>query len=175
MSRQCNSKTWWIRTTATLLGVSFESYGRHRRDVLMGRRGYVPLRRLGDMPLKNHWVFHLRLAWNVVEIYWSDVVVTSSTSLRRRHDVPIKPYGNVLLRRLGDVLPRRHWVFHLRRTCDVAGTYRETLLQPLHGVLVLGGLLKMLLYLIILILWPVLNLEALGFVSAFQAKLSNHH
>ena len=68
-SRQRDSKTWWRRTTATLLGVSFGSYRRRRRDVLMGRGGYVPLRR--------HWVFHLRLVWDVVETYWWDVVITS--------------------------------------------------------------------------------------------------
>ena len=60
-SRQRNSETWWRRTTATLLGVSFGSYRRRRRDVLMGRRGYVPLGRLGDVPLRRLWVFHLRL------------------------------------------------------------------------------------------------------------------
>ena len=45
-SRQCNSDMWWRRTTATLLVVSFESYRRRCRDVLMRRRGCVPLRRL---------------------------------------------------------------------------------------------------------------------------------
>ena len=43
------------------MGVSFETYRRRRRDVLMGRRGYVPLRRLGDVPMKRCWVFYLRL------------------------------------------------------------------------------------------------------------------
>ena len=60
-SRQRNSGTWWRRTTETLLGVSFGSYRRRRRDVLMGRNGYVPLRRLGDVPLRCLWVFHLIL------------------------------------------------------------------------------------------------------------------
>ena len=60
-SRQRNSETWWRRTTATLLGVSFGSYRRRHRDVLMGRCGYVPLRRPGDVPLRRRWVFHLRL------------------------------------------------------------------------------------------------------------------
>ena len=46
--------------------------------------------------------------------------------LIRCHDVPIRRRGDVLLGRLGDV-PRRRWVFHLGRTCDVTGTYRETL------------------------------------------------
>ena len=58
--RQCNSETWWGRTTATLLGVSFGTYRRRRRDVLMERRGYVRLRSLGDVPLRCCWVFHLR-------------------------------------------------------------------------------------------------------------------
>ena len=52
-SQQRNSETWWRRTTATLLGVSYGSYRRRPRDVLMERRGYVPLRRC--------WVFHLRV------------------------------------------------------------------------------------------------------------------
>ena len=51
--------------------------------------------------------------------------------LRRRHDVPIRCCADVLLRRLGDVPPRRRWVFNFRRTCDVAGTYRETSLRCL--------------------------------------------
>ena len=61
VSRQRNSETWWRRTTATLLGVSFGSYRRGRIDILMGHRGYVPLRHLGDVPLRRRWVFHLRL------------------------------------------------------------------------------------------------------------------
>ena len=60
-SQQRNSETWWTRTIATLLGVSFGSYRRRRRDVLMGRRGYVPLSRLGGVPLRCRWVFHLTL------------------------------------------------------------------------------------------------------------------
>ena len=45
--------------------------------------------------------------------------------LRRRHDVSIRRRGDVPLRSLNDVPPRRRWVFHLRHTCDVAGTFRE--------------------------------------------------
>ena len=40
--------------------------------------------------------------------------------LRRRHDIPIRRREDIPLRRLGDVPLRRSWVFHLRRTCDVA-------------------------------------------------------
>ena len=43
------------------MGVSFETYRRRRRDILMGSCGYVPLRRLGDVPMRRHWVFHLKL------------------------------------------------------------------------------------------------------------------
>ena len=60
-SQQRNSKSWWRRTTATLLVVSFGTYRKRRRGVEMGRRGYVPLRRLGEIPLRCRWMFHLRL------------------------------------------------------------------------------------------------------------------
>ena len=59
--------------------------------------------------------------------------------LRRRRDVPIRCRGDVPLRRLGGVPRRRHWVFHLRRNCDVAGTYRETSLRRHYDVLLPGG------------------------------------
>ena len=75
------------------MGVSFETYLRRRGDVLIGLRHYV--------------------------------------SLKSRHDIPIKHREDELLRRLGDVPLRRHWVFHLRCICDVAGTYREASLRRL--------------------------------------------
>ena len=43
------------------MGVPFGIYMRRRIDVLMGRRGYVPLRRLVDLPMRRRWMFHLRL------------------------------------------------------------------------------------------------------------------
>ena len=49
------------------MDVSFGTYRRRRTDVLMGRRGYVPLRPLGDAPLRRRCVFHLRLVRDVVE------------------------------------------------------------------------------------------------------------
>ena len=58
--------------------------------------------------------------------------------LRCRHDVRIRCRGDVPLKQLSDVPSRHRWVFHLRRTCDVAGTYRETSLQPHYDVLFLG-------------------------------------
>ena len=30
----------------------------------MGRRGHVPVRRLGEVPLRRHWVFQLTLYSN---------------------------------------------------------------------------------------------------------------
>ena len=59
--------------------------------------------------------------------------------LTRRHDVPIRCREDVPLIRLGDVPRRRRWVFHLRRNCDVAGTYRETSLRRRYDVLLLVG------------------------------------
>ena len=60
--------------------------------------------------------------------------------LRRRHDMPIRSREDIPLRRLGNIPLRRCWVFHLRRTCDVAGTFSETSLQRCHDVLLPGGL-----------------------------------
>ena len=60
--------------------------------------------------------------------------------LRRRYDVPIRRRRDASLGRLGDVPSRRRWVFHLRRTCDIAGMYRETSLQRRHNVLMPSGL-----------------------------------
>ena len=72
----------------------------------MGRQGYVPLRRLGGVPLRCHWVFHLRLVClrrpgGVLTTRRCDVL------LRRRYEVPIRCRGDVPLRRLGDVPSRR--------------------------------------------------------------------
>ena len=60
-------------------------------------------------------------------------------SLRLRHDIANWRSEDVPLRRFGDVPLRRHWAFHLRRTCDVAGTYRKTSLWPRHDVLFPGA------------------------------------
>ena len=59
--------------------------------------------------------------------------------LRRRYDVPIRCRGDTPLRRLGDIPSRLRWVFHLRRTCDVTGTYRKTSLRRHQDVLMPGG------------------------------------
>ena len=82
-SQQHNSETWWRRTTAMLLGVSFGTYMRRRHDVPVRRREGVPLRRLGEFPLRRRWVFHLRRTWDVAGTH-------RETSLRRRHDVLLR-------------------------------------------------------------------------------------
>ena len=59
--------------------------------------------------------------------------------LRCRHDVQIRCCGDVPPRHHNNIPLRRRWVFHLRRTRDVAGTYREMSLRCCHNVLLLGG------------------------------------
>ena len=127
MLRQSNSVTWWRRTTATLLDASFGSYRRHRRDLLMGRCGY-------DVLVTYHWDVAGCFIWDLFETLWRRTDGTSSLrpletfnmSARRCEDVPLRCFGNVQLRRFS--------VFHLRRTCGVAGTSRKTLLRRLHDV-----------------------------------------
>ena len=60
--------------------------------------------------------------------------------LRRHYDVPIRRHRDAPLRHLGDVPSRHRWVFHLRRTCDVAGMHKETSLRRRHDALMLGGI-----------------------------------
>ena len=60
--------------------------------------------------------------------------------LRRRYDVPKTRGGDVPLRRLSDVPSRRRLVFHLGRTCNVTGTYRQKSLRRRHNVLMLDGI-----------------------------------
>ena len=59
--------------------------------------------------------------------------------MSRHHDIHIRRREDVPLKRLGDVPLTRRWVFHLRRTCDVTGTYREMSLRRRHDVLLPGG------------------------------------
>ena len=88
---------WWRRSTATLLDVSFGTYSRRRRDVLMGSRGYVPLRHLDDVPM-TYQSFQTCLR------RCEDVLMgrRCCVLLRRHQDVPIRCRGDVPLRRLGD-------------------------------------------------------------------------
>ena len=85
---------------------------------------YIPLRRLSDVPMRRRWVFHLRCCEDAL--------------MRRCCYVLLRPRHNVSRACRGDV-PLRCLVFHLRRTCDVAGTYRKTSLCRRHDVLLPGG------------------------------------
>ena len=122
VSRQRNSETWWRRTTATLLRVSFGSYKRTCRDVR-------------DVLHMYHWDVLVKYHWDVV----GDVVNVSFETylrrcgdvlmgrchyipLKRRYEMPIRRREEVPLTRLGDFPLRRGWVFLLRRTRDVART-----------------------------------------------------
>ena len=131
------------------------------RDLLRRRRDNVTLKRGGDVLQRRYWVFYLGLTGDVVDTSWwstneTSLGVSFETCLRRcedvlmrrcryvllrsHHDVPIKCCGDISLRRLDDVSSRRRWVFHLRCTCDIAGTYREMSLWRRHDVLLPVGL-----------------------------------
>ena len=118
--RQSNYETWWRRTTAMLLAVSFGSYRRRPRDVLIRRSGYVPLRRLGDVPLRGHWVFYLRLVWDAVETYWWDVVITSPWDIIATYQSDIvKTYTETSWRRYTETSLNPSFETYLRRHWDV--------------------------------------------------------
>ena len=129
---------WWRRTTAMLLGVSFGTCWRRRRDVLMGRTSRVHTSetswwRTSETSLGVSFETCLRRCGDVLMGRRCYVL------FRRRHDVPIRRRGDVPLSRLGNLPSRHRWVFHLRRTCDVTGTYRETSLRCRCDVLLTDG------------------------------------
>ena len=114
-----------------LFGVSFGTFRRRRRDILMGHCECVSLRRLGDVPLRRRWAFHLWLVWDVVESYRWDVVVTSSWGILTtfQYDVVETYHWDVLAMFHQDVVVGISWgvtVTLLGRTrrqrCDVATT-----------------------------------------------------
>ena len=137
------------------------------RDLLTRRRANVTQRRGGDVPHVfgcfiwdlqetsqrrangSSWIRTTETSLGVsfeflFETSWrrtdGTLLLRPETSLLRPHyDAPIRRRGDVPLRRLGDAPSRRCWVFHLRRTCDIAETYRETLLRRRHDVLMPGG------------------------------------
>ena len=137
--RQRNSETWWRRTTATLLGVSFGSYRRRRRDVLM------------DVVDTYHWDVLVTYHWDVVGCFIWDL---SETSWRRTNGTSsLRPLGTLpwhtnkmSWRCTTETSWRRStetsWVFHLRRTYEVAGTHQERPLRCRRDVLLPGGKVK---------------------------------
>ena len=108
-SERRTNGTSWIRTTET-------SWWR-TTETALGVSFETCFRRHGDVLMgRRHYV-----------------------PMRRRNDIPIRHREDVPLRRLANVPQRGRWVFHLRRICDVTGTYRETSLRCRHDVLLLGG------------------------------------
>ena len=108
-SKRRTNGTLWMRTTETSMW--------HTTDTSLGVSFDHCLRRRGEVLMGRR----------------------SYVLLRRRHDVPIRRHGDVPLRRLGDVPLIHRWVFHLGRTCYVAGTYRETSLQRHRDVMLPAG------------------------------------
>ena len=79
----------------------------------MRRRGYLPLKRLGDggtteTPLGVSFETCLRGCGDPL------IGCHSYVLLRRHLDVSIRRHGHIPLRRVGNIPPRRHWVFHFR-------------------------------------------------------------
>ena len=108
----------------------------------------------GDVPQGCHWVIGCFI-WGLHETSWisntsmaldisfetclrhrGDVLMGCRYyfALRRRENISIWHCRDVPLTHLGGVPTRRRWLFHLRHTCSVAGTYRETLLWCRHNV-----------------------------------------
>ena len=111
--------------------VLFGSYRRRRRDVLIVETSWI---RTTETSLGVSFETFLRRRGDVM------IGCRCYVLLRRRYNVPIRRGGDVSLRRLGGVPSRRCWVFHVRRTCDISGTYRETSLRRCHDVLMSGGM-----------------------------------
>ena len=94
-----------------------------------------------------HWDVLVTYHWDVIGCFIWDLFESGDVLMRRRHDlpmrrhhdIPIRRREDVPLRRPGDVPLRHHWMFHLRRSCDVTGKYRETSLRRRHDVLLPGG------------------------------------
>ena len=119
-SRHSNFKTWWRLTTATIMGVSFGSYSRRRRDVLMRRRVYVPFRPL----VTYHWDAVGYFIWDLFETLWWH---TDRASSLRPLDTSSKDASKTLWRRTTETLWRRStetllgvsFESYLRRRWDV--------------------------------------------------------
>ena len=79
----------------------------------MRRRGYLPLKRLGDGGAIET---SLGVSFKTCLKGCGDALIgrRSYVLLRRHHDVSIRRHGHIPLRRVGNIPPRRHWVFHFR-------------------------------------------------------------
>ena len=129
-----------------------------------------------DVLVTYHWKVIGYFIWDLLETSWR---YTDLTSLLRPLETSSWRSNKTLWKRASETSWWRSaktslgvsFETHLRRCWDL----QRDVITTSSRRLVVGWVVKNVIYLIILILWPVLNLEALGFVSAFQAKLSNHH
>ena len=116
-------------------------------DLLTRSRNNVTLRIGRDVPQRRYWVSGYI---NSLSIHTTQTPLGVSFQsclrhhyyvlLSRCHNVPIRCCGDVPLRSLSDVPSRSCWMFHLRRNCDVTGTYRKTPLWRCYDVLMPGGM-----------------------------------
>ena len=122
-----------------VLGVSFGSYRRRCRNLLMARRGYVPLRRLGDVSLRLCWMFYLRIIWDVMETYYETSSLrplqTSSrhankTSWRHTTETPWRRSTETLLGVSFETYTQRCW--DVQR--DVVATSPQRLIAGWHNI-----------------------------------------
>ena len=123
---------------ARVLSDLFGSYRRHHKDLLMGRTTETSWWRNTDTSLGVPFATCLRRHEDVLRRRWRNEDVMGRRCyvlLRCRHNVPIKRRGNVPLRRLGGAPSTCRWVFDLRRTYDVAGTYKETSSRHRYDIL----------------------------------------
>ena len=133
------NKTFLGRIIETSFDASFKACLRRRMDEPMWRRNYVslrsrhdvpqrhpvPVRCLGDVPLTRRWVFHLRLVWDVLGTYPSEVVTTFL------YDI-VETYQR-------DVLATYHWDVVGCFIWDVTATSLGCIERRRHDVSLPGG------------------------------------
>ena len=87
-----------------------------------------------------HWDVIGCFIWDLFETSWRR---TDGTSSLRPNETSSRHTNKTSWRRTTETSWRRSTetslVFHLRRTCDVTGTYKETSLRHRHDVLLPGG------------------------------------
>ena len=93
-----------------------------------------------DVLVTYHWDVVGCFIWDLFETSWRR---TDETSSLRPLETWSRHTNKTSWRRTTETAWRRStetsWVFHLRRICDVTGTYKETSLRCRHDVLLPGG------------------------------------
>ena len=94
------SRLAWRRMDETMWPCNYASVRSHH-DIPL--RYPVPVRRLGNVPLKRRRVFHLRVLWNVLGIYHCEVLGTYHS------DVVTTLLYDMVERYQWDILATYHW------------------------------------------------------------------